>query len=45
MLESLGNALKNSIDKITSAVFVDKKLVDSVIKELQRALILSLIHI
>jgi len=45
MLESLGTALKNSIDKITSAVFVDKKLVDSVIKELQRALIMADVNI
>jgi signal recognition particle subunit SRP54 len=39
MLESLGNVLKKSIDKISSAVFVDKKLVDSIVRDLQRALI------
>ena len=39
MLESIGNVLKKGIDKITSTVFVDKTLVESVIKDLQRALI------
>src|SRR3989344_4717866 len=39
MLDSIGNVLKKGIDKITSAVFVDKNLVESVIKDLQRALI------
>ncbi|MBU0957866.1 MAG: signal recognition particle receptor subunit alpha [Nanoarchaeota archaeon] len=39
MLESLGNALKKGIDKIAGAVFVDKKTIDSIIKDLQRALI------
>ena len=39
MLDSIGNTLKKSIDKITSAVFVDKTLVNSIIKDLQRTLI------
>ncbi|MEM4625749.1 MAG: signal recognition particle receptor subunit alpha [Candidatus Pacearchaeota archaeon] len=39
MLETLGNVLKRSIDKITSAIFVDKALIDSIIKDLQRAMI------
>lgn len=41
MLESLGNALKKGIDKIKSAIFVDKALIDSIIKDLQRALIMA----
>jgi len=41
VLESLGNALKKGIDKIKSAVFVDKALIDSIIKDLQRALIMA----
>lgn len=45
MLEKLGRAIKNSIDKISSAIFVDKKLIDEVIRELQRALIESDINI
>jgi len=39
MLEKLGNALTGGIRKITNAIFIDKKLVDEIIKELQRALI------
>ena len=39
MLEKLGNALKKATDKIASALFVDKNLIDSIIKDLQRALI------
>jgi len=41
MLESIGNAFKKSIDKITSAIFVDKSLIDLIVKELQRALIMA----
>ena len=39
MLEKLSNALKKATDKIANAVFLDKKLVDSIVKDLQRALI------
>ncbi|MFH1500371.1 MAG: signal recognition particle receptor subunit alpha, partial [archaeon] len=39
MLERLGASLKKGIDKIAGAVFVDKKLIDSVVKDLQRAMI------
>ena len=39
MLEKLSEAIKSGIKKISSSIFVDKKLVDSVIKDLQRALI------
>lgn len=39
MLEKLGNALKSGIKKISNSIFVDKKLVDEIIKEIQRALI------
>jgi len=45
MLESLGNILRKSVDKITSAIFVDKKLVDSIVKDLQRALISADVNI
>ena len=39
MLEKLGEVLRKATDKIANAVFLDKNLVDSIIKDLQRALI------
>ncbi|MBU3913655.1 MAG: signal recognition particle receptor subunit alpha [Nanoarchaeota archaeon] len=39
MFGKLGEAIKKGIDKIASAVFVDKELIDSIVKDLQRALI------
>jgi len=39
MLDKLSNILKRTTDKIANAIFLDKKLVDSVVKDLQRALI------
>ena len=39
MLEKLGNVLKKTTDKIANAIFLDKKLVDQIVKDLQRALI------
>lgn len=39
MLEKLGNAIKKATDKISNALFLDKNLVDTIIRELQRALI------
>src|SRR3989344_794081 len=39
MLSSLGSALKKAFDKLTGSVFLDKKTIDAVIKDLQRALI------
>lgn len=39
MLEKLSSALKKTTDKIANAVFLDKNLVDQVVKDLQRALI------
>jgi len=39
MLEHLGQVLKKATDKIANAIFLDKNLVDSIIKDLQRALI------
>src|SRR3989338_4339604 len=39
MLDKLGAALKKSFDKIANAIFVDKKAIDNVVKELQRALL------
>ncbi|HOW36983.1 MAG TPA: signal recognition particle receptor subunit alpha [Candidatus Pacearchaeota archaeon] len=39
MLEKLGQALKKATDKIANAIFLDKNLVDTIVRELQRALI------
>ena len=39
MLDKLSSVLKKTTDKIANAVFLDKNLVDSVVKDLQRALI------
>ncbi|MEM3074439.1 MAG: signal recognition particle receptor subunit alpha [Candidatus Pacearchaeota archaeon] len=45
VLDVLGDALRKSVDKITSAIFVDKNLVESIIKDLQRALISADVNI
>ena len=39
MLDKLSNVLKKTTDKIANAILLDKKLVDSIVKDLQRALI------
>lgn len=39
MLEKLGAAIKKGIDRIAGAIFVDKRIIDEVVKDLQRALI------
>lgn len=39
MLERLGEVIKKATDKIANALFLDKNLVDSIIRDLQRALI------
>jgi signal recognition particle subunit SRP54 len=39
MLDKLSGAIKKATDKIANAIFLDKNLVDSVVKELQRSLI------
>lgn len=39
MLERLGEVLRKATDKIANAIFLDKNLVDGIVRELQRALI------
>jgi len=39
VLEKLSSTLKRVTDKIANAIFLDKNLVDSIVKDLQRALI------
>jgi signal recognition particle subunit SRP54 len=39
MLEKLGEVLRKATNRITNAIFLDKNLVDSIIRDLQRAMI------
>jgi signal recognition particle subunit SRP54 len=39
MLEKLGETIKKATDKIANAIFLDKNLVDTIVRDLQRALI------
>lgn len=39
ILEKIGSVLKSGIKKISNAIFLDKKLVDEIIKDIQKALI------
>ncbi|MBS3081181.1 signal recognition particle receptor subunit alpha [Candidatus Pacearchaeota archaeon] len=39
MLDKLSSALKKGFDKIAGAIFLDKKVIDEIVKDLQRALI------
>lgn len=39
MLENLGKVLRKASDKIANAIFLDKNLVDGIVRDLQRALI------
>ncbi|MFA5061088.1 MAG: signal recognition particle receptor subunit alpha [Candidatus Pacearchaeota archaeon] len=39
VLEKVGNALKSGVRKISNAIFLDKTLIDSIIKDIQRSLI------
>ena len=39
MFEKLSSVLRKSTDKIANAIFLDKKIVEEIIKDLQRALI------
>jgi len=45
VLEKLGEALKKATDKLSKAIFVDKALIESITKELQRALIAADVNI
>jgi len=39
VLGKLGSALKSGVKKISNAIFLDKKLIDGIIKDIQKALI------
>lgn len=45
VLEKLGTSLKNTLEKITSAVFVDEKLLNELVKDIQRALLQSDVNV
>ena len=45
MLEKLGEVLRIATNKIANAIFLDKNLVDSIIRDLQRALIESDVNV
>ena len=39
VLENLSNALKNTLQKIAKSLFVDEKLINELVKDIQRALL------
>jgi signal recognition particle subunit SRP54 len=39
VLEKLGSALKDGVKKISNAIFIDKKLIDGIVKDIQKSLI------
>ena len=41
ILEKLSDSLKNTLNKITNSVFVDEKLINELVKDIQRALLQS----
>jgi signal recognition particle subunit SRP54 len=41
VLEKLGDSLKNTLSKITKSIFVDEKLINELVKDIQRALLQS----
>ncbi len=45
VLEKLGDALKGTLDKITNALFVDEKLINELVKDIQRALLQSDVNV
>ncbi len=45
VLDKLGDSLKNTLKKITGAVFVDEKLVNELVKDIQRALLQSDVNV
>jgi len=45
VLEKLGDSLKETLKKITKAVFVDEKLINELVKDIQRALLQSDVNV
>ena len=45
VLEKLGISLKKTLKKVASAIFVDKKLVDEIVKDIQRSLLAADVNV
>lgn len=45
VLEKLGESLKNTLSKIASAMFVDEKLINELVKDIQRSLLQSDVNV
>ena len=45
VLDKLTSSLRNTLGKITSALFVDEKLVNELVKDIQRALLQSDVNV
>jgi len=45
VLDKLGSSLKNTLEKIAKSVFVDEKLINELVKEMQRALLQSDVNV
>lgn len=45
VLEKLGESLRNTLKKITSSVFVDERLIDELVRDIQRALLVSDVNV
>ena len=45
VLEKLGDSLKNTLQKIAKSLFVDEKLINELVKEIQRALLQSDVNV
>ena len=41
VLEKLSESLKSTLSRITSSIFVDEKLINELVKDIQRALLQS----
>ncbi|MFC1697303.1 signal recognition particle receptor subunit alpha [Nanoarchaeota archaeon] len=45
VLENLGESLKNTLSKIAKSIFVDEKLINELVKDIQRALLQSDVNV
>ena len=45
VLDSLGNSLKSTLKKISDAIFIDEKLINELVKDIQKALLKSDVNV
>lgn len=45
VLDKLGSSLRSALDKVKGAMFVDEKVIDTVVREIQRALLQSDVNV